>query len=270
MNPEQVAQQVLELSGVKKKKKAEVLGPVVSSIIEATIRDDDEAALLALYGLEAQVQREFLMGANGKYEAIMSVLAEGGHLPASFGQTALLRAHFDASQLDLKKSFANQIEEFTHFILLCDSMVTDGKSVHRFSSSTEFAIIEEGSNTEQYVFAGQYFTGGAALLLGTGADIQKKGKDQRRAFFVVADKGWQLGIPLDPEKTGDAQNEALRLRKVVESIAAPAVGSAAEAPRSDAQQSLATQIRELTELKDAGALSEEEFSRAKSRILGDS
>lgn len=138
------------------------------------------------------------------------------------------------------------------------------------SESTRAEVVEEGQDNTQYVYEGQYFTGGAALLLGTGASSRKVGKDSRRAFLVLTDAKWQQAIELHPDKVAEAKKFISRLPKLIATLQPSA--SQRPTPRlasaEPATSGVADELRKLKALCDEGAISSEEYEAAKRKVLG--
>ena len=255
-------------AGVKKDKKLAALAPHSDKVRQSLESGSVDDSLMALHKLGTEVWSQFLFGANSKVESLFKAFSASGELLPEMGKLSLLWPFFDAANVDWKKSMEDEIEDAHRFLIIAKSALCDGRQVYHLSGKSEFGVIEEGTNTEQHVFGGQLFTGGTALVLGKGADIEKKGKDNRRTFFVGSDPDWQVVVPLDPENTGDAQKLAMALKKVAESIADE--GSHADGSSGGAAvgADIAGQLQQLVQLRDSGALSEEEFELAKARLLG--
>jgi hypothetical protein len=237
----------------------------VSSAISA---DDDEAVLSSLHRASPVIRSSFLMGGETKYKQFLAAVSGDSRVSELLGNLELLESHFQPSNYDFKEFTSDFFLNFVTFLLISDELISDGNRCFRLSPSTECAVVNEGSNTEQHVFAGQTFTGGTSLLLGNNASFKKFGKDGRRAYFVAVDKNWEVGIPLNPEETADAQKMALRIKKRVEELAAASPNAKSEARDMSGTDDITSQLMKLSEMHQAGALTDDEWVAAKKRVLG--
>lgn len=113
---------------------------------------------------------------------------------------------------------------------------------------------------------------GSALLPGL-ALAKKQTHDTRSTEIVVAGLNWQATARVNPNDVGRATAVANRINAIANSLMSSQVPPTQNqmpvqpSPSGIKDLDLASQLSSLNELFRAGALSEEEFNKAKSRIL---
>lgn len=115
---------------------------------------------------------------------------------------------------------------------------------------------------------------GSALLVGLALP-KTTTEDKRRARFVLAHPQWRVEERLDPDHAHlvvgiaaqvNAVAEGLKRQQTVSFVAAAREVPPA-APASASAHGLAEEMTKLASLRDAGILTEEEFTAAKARLL---
>lgn len=267
---EKVAIELLTAAGAKKKSQIDALLPAVISLMESMKSGERGETLRLLHGLGMDFNRAFLMGSESKYWNFVADLTSVDGYEESIGELTIVHAHIDFNSSNLSKEHLKDpvafLAKLPRYILASRSAITDGQSFGLLSSKSEFEIVNEGAYTKQKVFAGQHLTGWAAVFLGPAGTFKDVGKDSRRSYFVATDKDWQFMIPLHPEKTGDADKAARKLKALISSFGLTEKVDKEQVPAQ--QESLTEQIEKLVGLHQQGALSDEEFANAKKRLLG--
>jgi hypothetical protein len=259
---------VLEQIGVKPKKLDKLLSQL-SEMASAIGGDDDEAALFALHKASLVFGSVFLLtGGLTKYNQFLVAISKNPRVKELLGNVGILKSHFDVTNYDSKELTSFRYSDLVRFLLVSDNLITDGKRCYRLSPSTECAVVSEGSNTKQEIHAGQTFDGGFSVLVGKWASTRTVGKDGRRATFVAVDKDWEISIFLNPEETADAQKMALRVKKQVEALATKSSVAKSGPKDMTATDTITSQLVKLSEMHQAGVLTEEEWTAAKKKILG--
>jgi hypothetical protein len=259
---------VLEQIGVKKGKKVDKLLPFILEVSSAISANDDAATLSALHKASRAIRSAFLVGGETKYKQFLATVSMNTRVTELLGNVGILESHLEMSNYDYKELTSSFFENFVQFILVSDDLISDGTGCFRLSPRTECAVVTEGSNTKQEIYAGQTFDGGFSLLVGKWASTRTVGKDGRRAFFVAIDNNWEISIPLNPEETAGAQKMALRVKRRVEALAAESPKAKSEATDVTVTEDITSQLMRLSDMRQAGALTEDEWIAAKKRVLG--
>ena len=157
------------------------------------------------------------------------------------------------------------------FFLFFDGGLSFEGRFHKYSPDVSFAVVEEGQDTREYVYEGQYFSGGKAFLLGRGGSSRKKGSDDREAELVITGPSWQESLSIDADEVGSARKLIARLEpKIRKSQGGQPIGSPEDTKIAPAlpASGVADEIKKLSDLRKEGVLSEEEFQAAKKNLLG--
>lgn len=158
-----------------------------------------------------------------------------------------------------------------NFLLFFDGGFSLEGRFRKYSPDVSFAVVEDGQDTRQHVYEGQYFTGGTAFLLGRGGSSQKAGSDDREAELVITGPSWQESIPIDPDEAGSARKLIARIEPKVRNSQASQPTVSPEATNNVSatpSNGVADEIKKLGDLRKEGVLSEEEFQAAKKNALG--
>lgn len=263
------AVKLLADSGITKKSHLETLIPSVGSFLESMEAVQNGPALQLLHRLGMDFNRAFLMGSEKRYWNFVASLSSLESFKEAIGEITIVHAHHDFKAENLPKDYLKDpvtfLANLPKFIFASTSAITDGQNFGLFSSNSEFEVINEGAYTKQKVFAGQHLTGWAAVFLGPAGTFRDVGKDSRRSYFVATDKDWQFMLPLDPEKTGDADKAARKLKALISGLGP--TESAGQEPALLHSESLTEQLEKLVGLHRQGILSDEEFVAAKKKLL---
>lgn len=105
---------------------------------------------------------------------------------------------------------------------------------------------------------------GGQILQSTGPTLAgvAAAADRRTASFIVVHPSWRLVEPIDP----DDAHEVSAIAAQVTAMAAQ-MRTAPSAPAPPSVPSVTEELTKLAALKDAGALTDEEFAAAKARLL---
>lgn len=267
---ENEAAKLLTDVGITKQSHLETLLPSVVSFLDSMEAGHDGLALQHLHRLGMDFNRAFLIGSEKRYWNFVASLPSLASFKEAIGELTIVHAHHDFKPENLPKEYlkdpVNFLTNLPRYIFASKSTITDGQNFGFFSSTSDFEVINEGAYTKQKVFAGQYLTGWAAVFLSPAGTFRDFGKDTRRSYFVATDKEWQFMIPLDPEKTGDADKAARKLAALSSSLGS-GTGDATDGP-AGGQESLTEQLEKLAGLHKNGILSDEEFATAKKKLLG--
>lgn len=253
-------------AGIKKDKHLSELAPLVEDFLAQA---DEGKAALELHKLFKIFNRTFLIGSEDKYWNFVEVLKSNRIIENKFGSISVVHSKLESEMMAGQKDPVAFIENWVNFLLISSGFVSDGFEVRKITPATEFAVIKEGSNTKQKIFAGQHLIGGASILFGTASKFRNVGTDNRGAFFTVTDVNWQFVIPLEPDKTADADKAAVRGNSIAKSLQS-GVGSNAEVEitKTGDESSVAGEISKLADLLDKGLIDEQEFQDAKRKLLG--
>ncbi len=266
MNSETDVKGLLISTGIKKDKHLNELTPQIDEFLGL---EDEGQALLQLQKLFKIFQRTFLIGSEDKYWGFLEALKSNQIIEKKFGAISVVNSRLDSKMMASQKDPVAFLDSWVNFLVITSRIVSDGFEFRKITPTTEFAVIKEGSNTKQKIFAGQYLIGGAAILFGTASRFETVGADTRGAFFTVTDVDWQFAIPIEPDKTADAEKAAVRGNSIAKSLQSD-VGSNAEAEKTKTggESSIAGEISKLAELLDKGLIDEQEFQEAKRKLLG--
>lgn len=111
-------------------------------------------------------------------------------------------------------------------------------------------------------------------LLGMFALAAQKKVDERQLFLTIEGDGFQCVVQVDPSKSAAAREFAARYNTMAAGGTDGDGGLVARDPVQDAvpvaapTANLVDQLSQLVALRDAGALSDEEFAAAKAQLLG--
>lgn len=253
-------------TGIKKDKHLNELTPQIDDFLGL---EDEGQAVLELQKLFKIFQRTFLMGSEEKYWNFVEVLKSNQIIEKKFGAISVVHSRLDSKMMAGQKDPVAFLESWVNFLLITSRFVSDGFEFRKITPTTEFAVIKEGSNTKQKIFAGQHLIGGASILFGTASQFRNVGADTRGAFFTVTDVEWQFAIPLEPDKTADADKAAVRGNSIAKSLQSDVGSNAgAEKTKTGGESSIAGEISKLAELLDKGLIDEQEFQEAKRKLLG--
>ena len=122
-------------------------------------------------------------------------------------------------------------------------------------------------------------TASRLILTGPFALAFRKKNDNRELYLLVEGQGWAITVPVNPKKGKQAREFAARINAAASAIVPVAPGLIPQAPPAPAPEpppapatpeppDVLEQIRKLAELRDAGALTDEEFNAKKSDLLG--
>jgi hypothetical protein len=191
------------------------------------------------------------------FKAIVSRFVKAGHLDASYLPTELF-GRDQTGRVDGE-----------YAMVFSKSLLVNGNHC-TLSDSTRAEVVEEGRDSRQYLYEGQYFTGGAALLLGRGGSSQKVGKDNRRAFLVITDNEWQQSVEINPDKVAEAKKFVSRLSKRIAEFKPVVVeeGTAQSTSSKPVTSGIADELAKLKALLDESAISSDEYEAAKRKALG--
>jgi hypothetical protein len=100
------------------------------------------------------------------------------------------------------------------------------------------------------------------VLTGPLALALRKKVDQRELYLMVEGAGWAISVAVNPEQGAEARAFAAKINAAA-TAAEMASGGDRERPLAD----IPDQIRKLGELRDAGLLTDDEFSAKKAELL---
>lgn len=100
------------------------------------------------------------------------------------------------------------------------------------------------------------------ILTGPFALAFRKKKDHRELYLTVESNGSMFVVPVDPKKGADARAFAAKATSLGASGAAPQ--TVAPPPVTD----MAGQLAQLQQMHESGALSDDEYTAAKAKLLG--
>jgi hypothetical protein len=110
------------------------------------------------------------------------------------------------------------------------------------------------------------------ILTGPLALAWRKKRDERELYLLVEGAGWAISVPVDPKKGQEARAFAARINSLA-SAQPPAVQPVAshqpaitQSPVTQAADPL-EQIARLADLRERGAISDEDFERKRSELL---
>ena len=253
--------------GVKKDKHLSALMPLVQSVVQAATDGDSKACMSALFALRWEFRTNIAFGGDSKFDSFVELLETKGALKPTINGLTVIRGHTKGLEMQFGMLSNAGMEEFIKgmVLIVSDEMLASSKGTFSYSSKTEFGVISEGTNTEQFVFGGQYLIGAWAVVLGRGVSIEKKGNDNRLCYFIAADDDWQVDIPIDSERTAQSEKLAMRLSKKVAHLGQP---EQRPMPESIEKNDITEKLRALVDFHKEGVLSDEEFSLARARLLG--
>lgn len=241
----------MEIAMVTTQKKA---APVRNWLLKALVSDSGGDSSDVIRSLEKVLAK---VDSFDDFKAIVSRFVKAGQLDASY------------LPVEMVVGDKRWMSSGGYVLVFPKVLVVNGNHCV-MSESTRAEVVEEGQDNTQYVYEGQYFTGGAALLLGRGASSKKVGNDSRKAFLVLTDAKWQQAIELHPDKIADAKKFVFRLSKrVAEFNPSVAQKPTTQSPSFDPVTSgVADELTKLKAQLDDGAISFEEYEAAKRKALG--
>lgn len=142
-------------------------------------------------------------------------------------------------------------------IVVKDGRVTHGKESVALAGAR--LSVDTAGDVERRITATRL------VLTGPFALAFRKKKDHRELYITVENNGSMFVVPVDPKAGADARQFVAK----VNSLAGPATATAATAATAATEPpDVAGRLRELADLHTAGALSDDEFAAAKSKLLG--
>jgi len=197
------------------------------------------------------------VGSFDDFKAIVSRFVKSGDLDSDYQPQELFEGH------------SGWFSDKEYIVVFPKALVVKG-TYCKLSGATRAEVVEEGQDSTEHVYEGQFFTGVTALLIGRGGSNRKVGEDNRQAFLVVTDPKWQQSVQLHPDRVGEAKKFVRRLEQKVAGFELPAARPAVPAMPSSSSggRGVADELSKLKGLLDQGAISEEEYTAAKRKVLG--